>query len=40
MNLVLPYLKAENPKVLFSCLTCVGLMCDEYTPEIQKKFGT
>lgn len=32
--MVLPYLNSNNNKVRYSCLTCLGLMCTEYTPEI------
>ena len=39
MNMILPYLTSNNSKVRYSCLTCLGLMCEEYTPEIQKNFG-
>ena len=39
MILILPFLKASHPKALFSCLTCIGLLCDEYCPELQQRFG-
>lgn len=39
MVLILPFLKADHPKALFSCLTCIGLLCDEYCPELQQRFG-
>ena len=34
MSLVLPFLKNNNPKVSYSALTCVGMLCTEFAPEI------
>lgn len=35
LNLVLPFLQSSNPRVVYSSLTCLGLLIEEFSPEIQ-----
>lgn len=39
VNLVVPYLKSTFPRVIYSTLTCLGLLISEFSPEIQLKYG-
>ena len=39
MNLVLPFLESSCPMVLYSTLTTLGVMSEEYYPLVQKQFG-
>ncbi len=39
MDLILPYLQSPNPRVVYSCLTCLGLLIQEFSPEVQLKYG-
>jgi len=38
MGLFLPALTHSHPKVLWAALTCLALLCDEYTPNLQKNY--
>lgn len=38
-HLVIPHLKNNNLIVLYSALTCVGFLADEFTPKLQSLFG-
>ena len=38
-QLVVPFLSSSHPKVVYSCLTCIGFLAEEFAPELQKKFG-
>lgn len=35
----MPFLDSPHPKVLFTCLTCIGLLAEEFVPDLQKKHG-
>lgn len=39
LNLSVPFLNSSNPKVVYSCLTCLGLLIQEFSPEIQTRKG-
>lgn len=34
MGLILPFLKSSHPKVVYSCLTSISLLCEEFSPQI------
>jgi len=38
MSLFLPTLNHNHPKVSYASLTCLALLCDEYTPKLQKDY--
>jgi hypothetical protein len=38
-QLVVPFLTSSHPKVVYSCLTCIGFLAEEFAPELQKNFG-
>lgn len=39
VNLVLPFLKSKTPKVIYSTLTCIGLLSEEFAPMLQSEYG-
>jgi hypothetical protein len=39
MDLILPYLKSVHPRIIYSTLTCLGLLLEEFSPDIQTKYG-
>ena len=38
MKLFMPTLNHSHPKVCWASLTCLALLCDEYTPRLQKDY--
>lgn len=39
MAFILPGFESPDPRVVYATLTAVALFCNEYTPDIQKKYG-
>lgn len=34
MDMVLPYLNSQNDRVAYSGITCIGMLCEEFSPHI------
>lgn len=39
MNMVMPMCQSQNKRIVYDMLTCVALMCQEFHPTIQCKYG-